>query len=130
MYNIRFLEGWRGWIRIIVTDNWKGICIFVYTFGTQILSVMLIITSREFRENQASYFDRVDKGEEILVQRKKNKAYRIVPVKLEDTLMSKEDFLAKVDKSLIQAKEGKKYSMLEGESLDDFLERIAADVQD
>ncbi|MGV6946141.1 type II toxin-antitoxin system Phd/YefM family antitoxin [Sphingobacterium kyonggiense] len=91
---------------------------------------MLIITSREFRENQDSYFDRVDKGEELIVQRTKNKAYRIVSVKLDDSLMSKEDFLTIVDKSLMQAKEGKIYSMLEGESLDDFLDRIAADVQD
>lgn len=89
---------------------------------------MLVITSREFRENQASYFDRVDQGEEILVQRKKNKAYRIVPVNEDDTLMSKDEFLAKVERSLQQAKEGQRYSMNEGESLDDFLARIGADV--
>lgn len=91
---------------------------------------MLVITSREFRENQASYFDRVDKGEEILIQRKKNKSYKIVPVTEDDTLMSKEEFFAKIDKSLQQAKEGKRYSMNEGESLDDFLDRIGEDVQD
>lgn len=89
---------------------------------------MLVITSREFRENQASYFDRVDQGEEILVQRKKNKAYRIVPVKEDDTVMSKDEFLAKVERSLQQAKEGQRYSMNEGESLDDFLARIGANV--
>ena len=58
---------------------------------------MIIITSREFRENQASYFDRVDKGEEIFIQRKKNKSYKIVPVTEDDTLMSKEEFFAKID---------------------------------
>lgn len=89
---------------------------------------MLVITSREFRENQASYFDRVDQGEEILVQRKKNKAYRIVPVKEDDTLMNKDEFFAKVEKSLQQAKEGQRFSMNEGESLDDFLARVGADV--
>lgn len=89
---------------------------------------MLVITSREFRENQASYFDRADQGEEILVQRKKNKAYRIVPVKEDDTVMSKDEFLAKVEQSLQQAKEGQKFSMNEGESLDDFLARVGADV--
>jgi len=89
---------------------------------------MLVITSREFRENQASYFDRVDQGEEILVQRKKNKAYRIVPVKEDDTLMNKDEFFAKVEKSLKQAKEGQRFSMNEGESLDDFLARVGADV--
>ncbi len=91
---------------------------------------MLVITSREFRENQASYFDRVDKGEEILVQRKKNKAYRIVPVTADDTVLSKSDFLAKIDQSLAQANQGQRYAMNDGESLDDFLDRIGADVQD
>lgn len=88
---------------------------------------MLIITSREFRENQASYFDRVDKGEEILVQRKKNKAYRIVPVKEDDTLMSKQEFFAKIDQAREEVKNGQTYSMNPGESLDDFLERVSPD---
>ncbi len=91
---------------------------------------MLVITSREFRENQASYLDRVDKGEEILIQRKKNKSYKIVRVTEDDTLMSKEEFFSKIDKSLQQAKDGKRCSMNEGESLDDFLDRIGVDVQD
>lgn len=91
---------------------------------------MLVITSREFRENQASYLDRVDKGEEILIQRKKNKSYKIVRVTEDDTLMSKEEFFSKIDKSLQQAKEGKRCSMNEGESLDDFLDRVGVDVQD
>src|SRR5690606_13307839 len=91
---------------------------------------MIIMTSRELRENQASCFDRVDKGEEILIQHKKNKSYKIVPVTEDDTLMSKEEFFAKIDKSLQQAKEGKRHSMNEGESLDDFLDRIGLNVPD
>ena len=89
---------------------------------------MLIITVREFLENQESYFDRVDKGEEILIQREKNKSYKIVPVTEDHTLMSKEEFFAKIDKSLQQAKEGKTHSMNEGESLDEFLDRIGANI--
>lgn len=54
---------------------------------------MLIISSREFRDNQASYLDRVDNGEEILVQRGKNKSYKIVPISEEDTVISKEYIL-------------------------------------
>lgn len=91
---------------------------------------MLVISSREFRENQASYLDRVDNGEEILVQRKKNKAYRIVPVKADDRLFSETEFLSKVDESLKQVDQGKTFTMKEGESLDDFLDRISEDVQD
>jgi antitoxin (DNA-binding transcriptional repressor) of toxin-antitoxin stability system len=45
---------------------------------------MLVVSSREFREKQAYYFDRVDDGEEILIQRGKNRAYKIVPVTADD----------------------------------------------
>lgn len=55
---------------------------------------MLIISSREFRENQASYLDRVDNGDKILVQRGKNKSYRIVPVSEVDTIINKDYILA------------------------------------
>jgi prevent-host-death family protein len=49
---------------------------------------MLVISSREFRDKQAKYMDRVDNGEQIIVQRGKNKAYAITPVKDKDIYMS------------------------------------------
>lgn len=45
---------------------------------------MLVISSREFRDKQVEYMDRVDNGEQIIVQRGKNKAYAITPVKNKD----------------------------------------------
>ena len=42
----------------------------------------------------------------------------------DDTLMTKEEYFAKIDRSLQQAKEGKVYEMLPNESLDDFLKRV------
>jgi len=55
---------------------------------------MLVISSREFRDKQASYFDLADNGEEVLVQRGKNKSYKIVPVSEDDTVVKKEYILA------------------------------------
>lgn len=55
---------------------------------------MIIISSREFRENQKSYLDQIDAGAEVLLQRGKNKTYRIVPVTENDTVVKKEDILA------------------------------------
>ena len=63
---------------------------------------MLIISSREFRDNQASYLDRVDNGEEILVQRGRNKAYKIIPITEDDTVISKE-YILSVDEDLERA---------------------------
>ena len=67
---------------------------------------MLVISSREFREKQALYLNHADEGEEIILQRGRNKSYKIVPVTNDDTLMSKEAFFAKIDQSLQQAKNG------------------------
>ncbi len=85
---------------------------------------MLVISSKEFRDNQKSYLDKIDEGVEILLQRGKNKAYRIVPVKEDDTLMSNEEFYAKIDKSLAEAREGKLETFNTVESLKNFLERL------
>ncbi len=41
---------------------------------------MLIVSSREFRENQKKYFDLIDQDEKVIVQRGKNKAYVLTPV--------------------------------------------------
>ena len=41
---------------------------------------MMIISSREFRENQKKYFDLVDQNEQVIVQRGKDKAYVLVAV--------------------------------------------------
>jgi prevent-host-death family protein len=50
---------------------------------------MLVISSREFRDKQAEYMDRADNGEQIIVQRGKNKAYTITPVKDKDIYLNK-----------------------------------------
>ncbi|MEM8896868.1 MAG: prevent-host-death protein [Bacteroidota bacterium] len=45
---------------------------------------MLVITSSEFMQNQNEYFDRVDKGEQIIVRRGSNKAYLLISVHEDD----------------------------------------------
>jgi len=68
---------------------------------------MLVISTREFRDRQKSYLDKVDTGTEILIQRKKNKSYKIIPVTEDDTLMSREEYFAKLESGLQSIKEGK-----------------------
>ncbi len=55
---------------------------------------MIVVSSREFRENQKTYLDKIDAGAEILLQRGKTKTYRIVPVTDDDTVVNKEHILA------------------------------------
>ena len=47
---------------------------------------MKIITSREFRNNQKKYFEMVDNNEQVVVKRK-NRAYKLVPVTEDDMLV-------------------------------------------
>ena len=54
---------------------------------------MLVVSSREFRDNQKKYFDSVDNGEQVIVQR--------------GICMTEEEFYEKIDRSIQQAKEGK-----------------------
>jgi len=68
---------------------------------------MLIISAREFRDRQRSYLDKVDTGTEILIQRRKNKSYKIVPIIKDDTLMSKEDYFLRLERGFQSIKEGK-----------------------
>jgi antitoxin (DNA-binding transcriptional repressor) of toxin-antitoxin stability system len=68
---------------------------------------MLVISTREFRDRQRNYLDRVDAGTELLIQRRKNKSYRIVPVTEDDTLLSKEEYFARLERGFQSIKEGK-----------------------
>ncbi len=45
---------------------------------------MLVISSREFRQNQKMYFEKADQGEQIIVQRGKDRAYALTPVEAGD----------------------------------------------
>lgn len=47
---------------------------------------MKIVTSREFRDHQKKYFDMVDNNEQVVVKRK-NRAYKLVPVTEDDILV-------------------------------------------
>jgi len=68
---------------------------------------MLVISSREFRANQKTYLDKIDQGAEILIQRGRHKSYKLVPVTEDDTLMSKEEFFAKIDLAIQESENGK-----------------------
>jgi hypothetical protein len=67
---------------------------------------MLVISSREFRQNQKMYLNLVDKNEQVVVQRGKDKSYRIIPVNKDDNRMTEVEFYAKIDKSISQAESG------------------------
>ncbi|MCL2598136.1 MAG: prevent-host-death protein [Paludibacter sp.] len=68
---------------------------------------MLVISTREFRDNQKNYLDKVDDGMEILIRRDKEKTYKIIPVTKDDTLMNMEEYYSMLNRGLQNIKDGK-----------------------
>jgi antitoxin (DNA-binding transcriptional repressor) of toxin-antitoxin stability system len=85
---------------------------------------MLVVSSREFREKQSDYLNKVDDGIEILIQRRKNKSYKIVAVANDDTLINKEEFFAKIDRALEEVRQGKATKIKSKKELTSFLDSL------
>lgn len=66
---------------------------------------MLVISNREFRQNQRLYFDKADEGEQIIVQRGKDKSYALTPIGKHDIYFN-EKMINRIKESLIQASNG------------------------
>lgn len=67
---------------------------------------MLIISSREFRENQKRYFDLADKDEQVIIQRGKDKAYLLTPITASDRYFADPSVKERLIASLAQADQG------------------------
>lgn len=63
---------------------------------------MRIITSTEFRDKQAFFFDQVDEGMDILIQRGKGKSYKLVPVSSVSMVVD-ERYILEPDEDLAKA---------------------------
>ena len=67
---------------------------------------MIVISSREFRQNQRLYFDKVDKGVQVIVQRGKDKSYALSLIS-EDDIYFNQKMVERIKKSAEQALDGK-----------------------
>jgi hypothetical protein len=85
---------------------------------------MLVVSTREFRQNQKNYLDQIDEGVQILLQRGKDKCYKISSIKKDDTLMSKEELHAKIDRALEQYERGEYYEFKTMEELNQFIDTL------
>ena len=83
-----------------------------------------IVTSSEFKANQTHYFDMANKGERIILKSRLMGNLLLVPMSNESTLMDEQQYYALIDHSLKQIEEGKAHKQKEGESVDDFVDRL------
>ena len=84
---------------------------------------MLVVSSREFREKQAEYMDKLDDGEQIIIQRGKNKAYSITPITEEDVYFTPL-MIKKIKESILQVKDGKTQKVDTVEQLENFFKNL------
>lgn len=82
--------------------------------------IMLVISSREFRQNQKEYFERADKGEHIIVQRGKDKAYALTPVTEED-LYFNAGMVEKIKQSIQEVQNGEVKKISSPKEISDLL---------
>jgi len=67
---------------------------------------MIVINSREFRDNQKKYLDMVDDNQHIIIQRGKNKAYVLSPINEDDQYFMDPKVKAHIMEGIAQHKAG------------------------
>ena len=97
----------------MVTKKKSYLCRKVFT--------MVIVNSREFRANQTKYLGMVARGEGVILRSRSLGSFKITPVTEDDTLMSKEEFMRRVEAGRRQIEEGNYTSIKSKEELDAFL---------
>ncbi|MBR3798277.1 MAG: hypothetical protein IKK36_05140 [Bacteroidales bacterium] len=85
---------------------------------------MEVVSTREFRNNMATYLGYVSSGQELILKTRDKGSFVIRKVKEDDTLMSKEEFFAKIEEAERQIERGEYSVMKPDETLDEFLERV------
>lgn len=78
---------------------------------------MLGVSSREFRDNQKKYFDQVDKKEQVVVQRGKDKAYLLKSLNDADRLSENPEFIRAVKQAEKKLAKGEKITIKDPEKV-------------
>lgn len=84
---------------------------------------MEIVSSRDFRSQMGEYL-RKALSSEVIIKSRDFGSFKLVPLTEDDTLMTKEEFFAQIDRAISNLRVGNGYTMMEGESLEEFMERM------
>lgn len=85
---------------------------------------MEIISAREFKSHQDKYFDMVKKGIDVIIKSRDRGSFKIIPIKKDDSLMSEEEFFAKLDKSMKQIENGECRTFESYEELEKYVDTL------
>ena len=84
---------------------------------------MTVISIRYFRANQGKYLGLAASGESVILTSRAG-SFKIVPITEDDGLVSKKDFLARVDEARKSIADGKGISVSGKEELDSLLANL------
>ena len=84
---------------------------------------MEIVSSRDFRSQMGEYL-RKALSSEVVIKSRDFGSFKLVSLTEDDTLMTKEEFFAQIDRAISNLRVGNGYTMMEGESLEEFMERM------
>lgn len=84
---------------------------------------MTVVSVRDFRSNQGKYLGLAANGEDIVLTSRAG-SFRIVPVSEDDTLVSKREFLARVDEARREIAQGNGLKVEGKEALASLLESL------
>lgn len=85
--------------------------------------IMEIVSSRDFRSRIGEYL-RKALGSDVVIKTRSYGSFRIVPVTEDDTIMSKEEFFAKLDRAKKSIESGHGHAKKAGETLEAFMKRM------
>lgn len=74
---------------------------------TQIFETMVVVSTREFRQNLKKYLDLIDKNERVIIQRGNDKIYEISNKVKNDRFFDDPAIQERISKSLQSYNEGK-----------------------
>ena len=84
---------------------------------------MTVVSIRDFRANQGKYLGLAASGESVILTSRAG-SFKIVPITEDDGLVSKKDFLARVDDARKSIADGKGISVSGKEGLDSLLANL------
>jgi Phd_YefM. len=85
---------------------------------------MIVISSREFRANQGKYLEMAANGEDIVLKSRRNGSFKLVPVTSDDTIMNKDEFYSKIERSAKQIQDGQYTAKRDDETVEQYVERL------
>lgn len=83
---------------------------------------MTQLTVRDFRNQMATSFNRVDAGEQVFIRRR-NQLYTIVPVQPKENVITPE-LMAEIEKARQEIREGKCITLRTHEDVDRYFESM------